>query len=78
MFIVFITHSDELFEFMRISQDDIENGDKIDVINEEDSLDLQIHFAQNYGSYQWSNAVETNHFCNLNYLICIRRNSPAQ
>ena len=41
MFIVFITHSDELFEFMRIYQDDIENGDKIDVINE-DTLDLQI------------------------------------
>ena len=45
MFIVFITHSDELFEFMRISQDDIENGDKIDVINEEDTLDLQIYFC---------------------------------
>ena len=45
MFIVFITHSDELFEFMRISQDDIENGDKIDVINEVDTLDLQIYFC---------------------------------
>ena len=45
VFIVFITHSDELFEFMRISQDDIENGDKIDVINEEDTLDLQIYFC---------------------------------
>ena len=33
VFIVFITHSDELFEFMRISQDDIENGDKIDGLN---------------------------------------------
>ena len=37
MFKVFITHSDELFEFMRISQDDIENGD---VLNKEDTLDL--------------------------------------
>ena len=45
VFIVFITHSDELFEFMRISQDDIENGDKIDVINEVDTLDLQIYFC---------------------------------
>ena len=45
VFIVFITHSDELFEFMRISQDDIENGDKVDVINEEDTLDLQIYFC---------------------------------
>ena len=40
MFIVFITHSDELFEFMRISQDDIENGDKVDVINEECIIQL--------------------------------------
>ena len=48
MFIVFITHSDELFEFMRISQDDIENGDKIDVINEEDTLDLQIYFCSKF------------------------------
>ena len=40
MFIVFVTHSDELFEFMRISQDDIESGDKNDVINEEDTLDV--------------------------------------
>ena len=45
MFKVFITRSDELFEFMRISQDDIENGDKVDVINEEDTLDLQIYFC---------------------------------
>ena len=63
MFKVFITHSDELFEFMRISQDDIENGDKVDVINEEDTLDLQIYFRTKlsktitFSDKKWSNGT---------------------
>ena len=33
---------------MRISQDNIENGDKIDVINEVDTFDLQIYFCKKF------------------------------
>ena len=47
MLIVFITHSDELFEFMRNSQDDIGDGDKNDVINEEDTLNDANIFLHN-------------------------------
>ena len=42
MFIVFITHSDKVFEFMRISQDVIRDGAKIDDTNEEVALDENI------------------------------------
>ena len=42
MFIVRITHSNEVFEFTRISIDVIIDGDKIDDTNEEVALDANI------------------------------------
>ena len=42
VFTVWITHSNEVFEFMRSSNDDIIDGDKIDDTNEEVTLDANI------------------------------------
>ena len=42
VFTVLITHSNEVFEFMRSSNDVIIDGDKIDDTNEEVALDANI------------------------------------
>ena len=42
VFTVWITHSNEVFEFMRSSNDVIIDGDKIDDTNEEVALDANI------------------------------------